>query len=242
MAKDTLGLGKNKSLPALVAQDGAIINNDVDKANEFNAYFTGVQTLTQDPTELPDLTLPPDHPTIEEIRATEQDVTDLLSILDVNKAYSPDDIRPRALKEAAPSITKSITRLFNLSFARGIFPTSWKLANVVPIYKKAEEYLTSNYRPISLLSILAKIFERVAFKYLFNYFRDNFMISLWQSGFLPGTSTVTQLVEIYDQFCKAVSAGKDIRVVFLDISKAFGRVWHEGLIHKLRDMVSKANY
>jgi hypothetical protein len=224
VAKETLGINRNQTIPALVSQDGTILDNDEDKANEFNNYFTGVQTLTQDPTELPDMIRVPDEPCIEEIKATERDVSDLLSILDTNKAYGPDDISPRALKEAAPSITQSITRLFNLSFAAGIFPTSWKLANVVPIYKKAEDYFTSNYRPISLLSILAKIFERVAFKYLFNYFRDNFMISLWQSGFLPGTSTVTQLVEIYDQFCKAVSAGKDIRVVFLDISKAFDRV------------------
>ena len=60
------------------------------------------------------------------------------------------------------------------------------------------------------------------------------MISVWQSGFLPGVSTVTQLIEIYDHFCKAVSQGKDIRVVFLDISKAFDRVWHAGLLHKLK--------
>jgi hypothetical protein len=60
------------------------------------------------------------------------------------------------------------------------------------------------------------------------------MISVWQSGFLPGSSTITQLTEIYDQFCKAMSAGKEIRVVFLDISKAFDRVWHQGLLHKLK--------
>jgi hypothetical protein len=95
-------------------------------------------------------------------------------------------------------------------------------------------FFTINYRPVSLLSILSKKFEKIVFKHLFNYFRDHFLISIWQSGFLPGSSTVTQLVEIYDQFCKAVSAGKDIRVVFLDISKAFDRVWHEGLIYKLK--------
>jgi hypothetical protein len=60
------------------------------------------------------------------------------------------------------------------------------------------------------------------------------MITIWQSGFLPGVSTVTQIVEIYDQFCRAVSHGKDIRVVFLDISKAFDRVWHDGLLFKLK--------
>ena len=57
---------------------------------------------------------------------------------------------------------------------------------------------------------------------------------MWQSGFLPGRSTVTQLAEMYDLFCKAVNSGKEIRVVFLDISKAFDRVWHKGLLFKLK--------
>jgi hypothetical protein len=103
-----------------------------------------------------------------------------------------------------------------------------------PFIKKAEELFKENYRPISLLSTIAKVFERVVFKYLFNFFRANFKISLWQSGFLPGHSTVTQLIEIFDEFCKAVEKGKEIRVVFLDISKAFDRVWHEGLLNKLK--------
>jgi hypothetical protein len=233
-AKETLGINKNNSIPSLVSQDGTIHTGDKDKANLFNSYFTGVQSLQTEPEELPEHHDEPDAPHLEQITATQQDVVDLLSNLDVNKAYGPDDISPRVLREATPVIASTIRKIFNLSLSTGIFPTSWKLANVVPIYKKAEDFLTSNYRPISLLSILAKVFERVVFKYLFNYFRDNFMISLWQSGFLPGTSTVTQLVEIYDQFCKAVSAGKDIRVVFMDISKAFDRVWHEGLIYKLK--------
>ena len=114
------------------------------------------------------------------------------------------------------------------------FPSIWKRANVLPIYKKAEDFITTNYRPVSLLSILAKVFEKIVFKYLFNYFREHFLISLWQSGFVPGSSTVTQLTEIYNQFCKAVNNGKEIRVVFLDISKAFDRVWHNGLLFKLK--------
>jgi hypothetical protein len=171
---------------------------------------------------------------LEMITIQEKDVNDILLCLNTNKAYGSDGISPRVLKEGRPAIVKILTKLFNLSLTKGIFPSGWKLANVCPIYKKAEEFFTCNYRPISLLDIIAKVFERVVFKYLYNYFRENFLISIWQSGFLPGTSTVTQLIEIYDQFCKAVNQGKDIRVVFLDISKAFDRVWHAGLLHKLK--------
>ena len=69
---------------------------------------------------------------------------------------------------------------------------------------------------------------------MYNHFRDNFLISLLQSGFLPGSSTITQLLKLYNKFCTAVSQNKEIQIVFLDISKAFDRVWHQGLIFKLK--------
>lgn len=92
----------------------------------------------------------------------------------------------------------------------------------------------NNYRPVSLLSIVGKLMERIVFKYVYNFFKENFVITLFQSGFLPGCSTVTQLLEVYHQLCQAVDKGKEVRIVFLDISKAFDRVWHKGLIFKLK--------
>jgi hypothetical protein len=76
--------------------------------------------------------------------------------------------------------------------------------------------------------------ERIVFKYLYNFLRENFIISVHQSGFLPGRSTITQLLDVYNTFCTALDSGKEIRVVFLDISKAFDKVWHKGLLCKLR--------
>ena len=90
-----------------------------------------------------------------------------------------------------------------------------------------------NYRPVSLLSCVSKLFERAVFKYVFNFLRDNNVISLKQSGFMPGDSTVYQLTYLYHIFQEALDCQKDIRVVFCDISKAFDRVWHAGLIAKL---------
>ncbi len=72
------------------------------------------------------------------------------------------------------------------------------------------------------------------FKYVYNFFKENFVLSVFQSGFQSGMSTVTQLLEIYHKFCEAVENGKEIRVIFLDISKAFDKVWHKGLIFKLK--------
>ena len=80
---------------------------------------------------------------------------------------------------------------------------------------------------------MSKIFEKIVFKYVYNYFKENFILSIFQSGFQSGKSTTTQLIEVYHKFCQSVDEGKEIRVVFLDIKKAFDRVWHKGLIYKL---------
>jgi hypothetical protein len=229
----TMGTSKKSNYPVMI-HDNKICESDKDKAEAFNDTYVKSSTLNDDDFEVPDVQMELDHEPIEHIRILEKDVDDIIKCLDVNKAYGPDNVSPKLLKEARPSIVKVLTRIFNKSLELAKFPLIWKRANVLPIYKKAETFFTINYRPVSLLSILAKVFEKIVFKYLYNYFRTHFLISVWQSGFLPGSSTITQLVELHDQFCKAMNSGKEIRVVFLDISKAFDRVWHKGLLLKLR--------
>ena len=84
------------------------------------------------------------------------------------------------------------------------------------------------------MSTLDKALERLVFKYLYNHFLDNNILTSFQSGFRPGDSTVNQLTYLYDTFCHALDSGEEIKVVFCDINKAFDRVWHRGLIHKLK--------
>ena len=102
--------------------------------------------------------------------------------------------------------------------------------------KKGDKTNVSNYRPISLLSCIGKVFEKCIFKHLHNYIINNSLISPVQSGFTPNDSAVFQLIDLYDTFSKAIDDGKEIRVIFCDISKAFDRVWHKGLLFKLRRM------
>ena len=101
---------------------------------------------------------------------------------------------------------------------------AWKLANVTPIYKSKDSNIMNNYRPISLLSCLGKVFE-----HLFNYLRDHKLISIHQSGFTPGDCTTNQLVSMYHEVCTALENQNNIQLIFLDISKAFDKVWHKGL-------------
>ena len=105
---------------------------------------------------------------------------------------------------------------------------------VCAIYKKGDMSSVSNYRPISLLSCLEKVAERAVFKHLYNHLHENSILTPLQSGFIPGDSPTNQLTYLYDTFSHALDSGKEIRVVFCDISKAFDRVWHQGILLKLQ--------
>ena len=99
--------------------------------------------------------------------------------------------------------------------------------------------LIQNHRPISFLSIIGKGMESCVFKYLYNYLVENKLITSFQSGFRSGDSTTDQLLLLANIFGKAIDDGKEIRVMFFDISKAFDIVWHAGLIHKLQNIGSR---
>ena len=111
-----------------------------------------------------------------------------------------------------------------------------KLANVTPIFKKNDKQLVKNYRPISLLPICGKIFEKIIFEHLYAYLNEHQLITKHQSGFRPGDGTTNQLLYLVNEIhnCFENKKSIEVRAVFLDISKAFDKVWHEGLIFKLK--------
>ena len=122
--------------------------------------------------------------------------------------------------------------IFNISLITKHFPNKWKLTNVTPDHKKEDKNIIGNYRPISLFSISIKVFEKCIYKHIFNFIRD--LITDHQSGFTKNDSTRNQLLYIANMFSKALDEGKEIRVIFVDIGKAFDRVWHRGLLFKLK--------
>ena len=204
-----------------------------EKAEVLNTHFCNISKIDNEP-ELPgDI---PDPPVMmEEFIINENEVLDQLKILDQNKPAGPDGISPRVLKEVKLGLFKPLTKLFNCSLRLKRVPHAWKISHVTPIYKgKGSPHDTLNYRPISLTSIVSKIMEKILFKHLFNYMKFNNLLTKYQSGFQPGDSTVNQLFEIYYIIISNLDQGKDVRFIFCDISKAFDKVWHRGLIHKLK--------
>lgn len=219
--------------PIQVGDD--IISDLKQKAGVFNDYFCSQSDLNDSDKPLPNI---PNRRTIglSNIVITEKEVEDILKILDTTKATGPDLLNPRLLKEACNILKYPLCKLFNLSLETGIFPSNWKIANVTPVFKKDSPSDYKNYRPISLISVLGKVMERCIYKHIHNYLVEHSIISSHQSGFTPGDSAINQLINITNEFGKALDQGKEIRVIFCDISKAFDRVWHKGLLRKLESI------
>ena len=138
------------------------------------------------------------------------------------------------LKICDESIYKPLRIIFRSCLENGKFPSEWKKANVVPVFKTSNKQELKNYRPISLLPVSSKIFERLLYDSMFKFFTENNLILLNQSGFKPGDSCVSQLLSITHQIFKSLDNVHEVRSVSLDMSKAFDKVWHKGLIFKLK--------
>ena len=236
IAKEVYGSKKTIGIPAL--KDGnKSITTSLEKSECLNNYFAIQQT--QPPLRFNQQLAPIQFLTesrIESIQTTKEEVLKILKGLDIGKATGPDGVSNRLLKETSLAISEPLSILFNKSFELGKVPKIWKEANLSPIFKKDDKTLVNNYRPISLLSCIGKVQERVVYMHLYKYLKENRLLTWKNSGFKELDSAINQLLFIVDKIHKALEAGKEICLVFLDVSKAFDRVWHSGLLHKARCM------
>ena len=140
------------------------------------------------------------------------------------------------VKICGEPLVKPLFNIFQFSLETGNFPSIWKRGNIVPLHKRGNKDLINNYRPVSLLSIFSKIYEKCIFDTLYNLFEGNYLFSKSQSGFRKGDSCVSQLLSITADIFKDFDANSSLDAcgMFLDISKTLVRVWHKALIFKLR--------
>ena len=225
---------KTSIIPPLETPNDSYAFTDLEKANLLNDYFCSISTIDDSNINLPEFNIRTDSWLLN-VNIETSEVIDVLSNLQLNKAVGPDGISHRMLKHTCHSIATPLRKLFNLSLQKKAFPILWKLAHVMPIFKKGDKSQTNNYRPISLVSCVGKAFERVIFKHVYNHLITNSLIYQYQSGFLPGHSTVHHLIELVHNTCLALEKYEMNCQIFCDISKAFDRVWHRGLLLKLKN-------
>ena len=226
---------KMPKIPPVRDARNVLVSNVTEKANIFNQLFAAQCSLIDTDSVLPADSIVTDL-RLDSIVFDESKILALIRALNVNKAHGHDDVSIRMIKICDDSIVKPLIKVFQASLNSHRFPKTWKKANVVPVFKKGDKSVVKNYRPVSLLPIFGKIYEKCIYDTLYNYFDGNNLFSSCQSGFRKGDSCISQLLSITHDIFKGFDAtpSLDTRGVFLDISKAFDRVWHEGLIFKLK--------
>ena len=216
-------------------ENGLFITDFSEKAQIFNEYFILQCTTIDTGSELPQ-DAPPPTSLISDFPISDEKILNIIRSLNPNKAHGWDEISVRMIKLSDAALVIPLKIIFKNCLRRGVFPEIWKYANVVPVHKKNEKNVKGNYRPISLLPIFGKILEKLMYDSLYSHLVTNELLNPNQSGFRPGDSTVNQLISITHTIFNAFDCNPplDVRSVYLDISKAFDRVWHDGLIYKLK--------
>ena len=143
-----------------------------------------------------------------------------------NSSAGWDDISPSVLKYIAPYITKALVNLINLSFQEGLFPDELKIARVIPLYKNDDPMIFSNYRPVSILTAISKIYEKIMYNRLVSFLSKWKLLYQYQFGFRQHHSTYMALTILMDKLISALKEGKFVLGLFLDFSKAFDTINH----------------
>lgn len=219
-------------IPSAISYKTMSASSPMAQANLFNKFFASCFTSIR-----PTLTyLIPTGNSLSTILCSQSEVHDLLLSLKENKASGPDGISATMLRNTATSIAPALTSLFNQSLSTGIFPKCWKVSNIVPVHKKNSRSSVENYRPISLLSIVSKVLERIVYNRIMKHLVTNDILKNGQYGFRPRRSTQDALLSATGDWHSLLDGGNSISTIFFDLAKAFDTVPHEGLISALESI------
>ena len=222
------------TIPRLKRDDGSVTENDQEIAEEFNLFFQSV--FVNEPDSGEHLDFDPrvgEEQYIEDLTFCEEDVRKLLLELNPSKCPGVDRLHPKMLKEC-PALAKPLNLIFRQSLDTSTLPSDWKSSIISPIFKKGNKAEASNYRPVSLTSIVCKMLETLIKRTLCKHISQHNLLSPDQHGFTPGRSCLTNLLETLEIWTKAIDEGKQIDCIYLDYSKAFDSVPFMRLLIKMK--------
>ena len=213
------------------------ITNMLDITNCFNKHFISSGSIFKESSVSdainPSPPLRRNGPSFSFSAITRNEVLKALKNLDSKKSAGPDEIEPYFLKLAAEIIAGPLSYIFNLSLEQNIVPDVWKSALVVPLLKGGDPTILDNYRPISKLSIIAKVLETILSEQLKDFLVRKSVLSKFQSGFRKNHSTATATMKVLNDVTCALDRGKSCAAVFIDLTKAFDTVNHSILLSRL---------
>ena len=209
------------------------ITDHQEQANVFNKQYVSVFTRINGPP-------PPIHNTndscLSDVTITPWKVKKVILGLKAGSAPGPDGISPLFLKKTVDIISIPLAHIFNQSLATGEVPQGWRDSNISPIFKAGSKKSPSNYRPVSLTSIISRVFEKIIFQQLQEYMEATEALPPNQHGFRQGKSCVTNLLEFFDKVTKLLDQKQPVDLIYLDFSKPFDKVSHQFLLHKLESI------
>ena len=229
----------NNDFPDFFKINNRKLSDKSEIANEFNLYFTNIGPNIADKIKTPHGKSYKDYLTKKPLanfifqNINEKDVDKIIQELDPKFSSGKDGISNFLLKSIKSIVIKPLSIIINQMLSTGIFPDRLKVAKVVPLFKKGDKSLFSNYRPISLLPSISKIFEKVIFYQLYAYLEDHKLLYTSQYGFRKKHSTELAALELIDKVTFLMQEGKTPVGIFLDMSKAFDTLNHEIVLDKL---------
>ena len=219
-------------------EKGNIISDQKKVADKFNKFYTNIakkllKELGKPNTKYQDYLKNPNEHSIYLNETDPGEVANLIKKLDISKAGDIYGISPKLIKLAGDSFAHNLSLIFNKSINAGVFPHLLKVAIVVTIHKGESKMETANYRPISLLPIFGKIYEKIIFARLISFIDKHKILYNRQYGFQKDKSTEYALLDIVENIMNSLENKDSPCCVFLDFAKAFDTVNHAILLGKL---------